>query len=143
MRQRALAAVVLMLSASVSAIASCAAPPSDGGLWSRQAQEQEIAMSRLTEDQRQATAQAFELRVADEALDQQQLTLQSALERCPGATPTIDTNISRHIAADAVRQARLAQQAQVVAYLQQAATTGSGEACQQARTALGQQTTKP
>lgn len=116
----------LVLVAASTVLAGCAAPHSDGGLWARQALQQELALSRLAEGQRAATAHAFELQLADEALDAEQ----ARIEQCrPPASSTLRDSILIRIADDPPRQLRVAQQALADAYLRQAQ-------CDNARAAL-------
>src|SRR5438093_13391006 len=87
MRRVVLGAVWLLLT-------GCAAPLSDGGVWSRQGLQQELAISRLSEQQRAATAHEFEPQVPDAALDAEQARLQAALQQCPAPRPLRPLHVS-------------------------------------------------
>ena len=65
-------------------LAGCAGPHSTGALWAQQNLEREAALSRSTEAQRAAQAQAFELTLADEALSAERLRVEEGLQDCPG-----------------------------------------------------------
>src|SRR5438093_8868971 len=139
MRRVVLGAVWLLLT-------GCAAPLSDGGVWSRQGLQQELAISRLSEQQRAATAHEFELQVADAALDAEQARLQAALQQCPAPRPLRPLDVSPadrlrdtirvRIGDDNARRQRVAQQALADWRLRVAAAQGAPEWCQRARAAL-------
>ncbi len=133
MRRVVLGAVWLLLT-------GCAAPLSDGGVWSRQGLQQELAISRMSEQQRAATAHDFELQVADDALNTEQARIQEAIQQCSGEQrPSQDyvrASIMIRIGDDTTRLKRVAQQALADGLLRRAATTGSREYCALARDAL-------
>jgi len=125
-------------------LAACAAPPSDGGLWARTAVQQELAIGRVSDDERVAAAHAQELRIADETLSSEEQRLQTALQGCPGPrTPlavsqasTLRDSVRVRVGDDAARSARVAQQALGDWYLRRAAATGAVEQCGRARQAM-------
>src|SRR5438874_9672771 len=104
----------VVLGAASILLAGCAPPPSDGGLWSHQGLEQELVLSRISDQQRIATAHAFELQLADEALSAHQARLETAIQTCsaqqPFDTPDLDS-VRIRAAEDSARQLRVAQQA--------------------------------
>jgi hypothetical protein len=129
---------VLLMAASL-VLAGCAAPRSDGGLWARQNVQEELALSRMTDSQREAVAHDFELRLADEVLDAEQARLEVAMQSCPTQVAQGDRirdSIGIRISHDETRQARVAQQAAAESWLRQAVASSAGAQCQQAREAL-------
>lgn len=131
MRRAALTAALIML-------AGCAAPPSDGGVWSRQGQQQELAISRLSNEQRAAAAHVFELRLADEALSAMQARLEDALPACPDARLRSSTVSVFDEVRDRVR-VRIGDDPTRVARVQQLALADESlrlGQCDQARAAL-------
>jgi hypothetical protein len=119
---------LVALGAAFIMLAGCAAPPSDGGLWSRQLVQQELAISRLSNQQRDQAAHEFELRLADEDL----ASLEQAGRLCEGratASGVVLDGVGIRVGHDPARQARVARLAFAVDLLRQ------GQ-CQQARAAL-------
>ncbi len=101
MRRLVLVAAPMML----AGCAACAAPPSDGGLWSRQALQEELTLSRIPDSQRAQTAKAFELQLADEDLNAEQARIQ----QCQSGTTAVPESINIRIANDPARLMRLGQ----------------------------------
>src|SRR5262249_41017916 len=65
-------------------LVGCSGPASNGGLWAQQNLQQELALARLSDAQRAATARAFEVGVVDAALSQERARLEGLLDDCPG-----------------------------------------------------------
>src|SRR5688500_4996342 len=124
----------LVLLAAPILLVGCAAPGSDGGLWARQGLQQELTISRLTEQQRKEMAREFELRLADEALDKAEARIVAALQACRGApepaSPDLSLNALRiRVGDDLPRRVRLTQLAMAESLLAE-------QQCERARTAL-------
>jgi hypothetical protein len=126
-------------------LAGCVGPHSSGGLWSLQNLEQELAVSRLTDEQRIARGRAVEVALADEAVAAEWARIDAALLNCPGDTRQALTVSPGDRVRDAVRlriqddQTRLAAVAQVALAdwrVRRARATGDARFCDTAGAAL-------
>jgi hypothetical protein len=126
-------------------LVGCTGPPSDGSLWNLQAQEQERATFRLTDEQRRQQARAYELALADAMLEGERQRLEAQLQACPGpsrvplavspANRTRDA-IRVRIGSHAERLTEVAQLALADWRLRRAGATGDAAHCQAGRDAL-------
>jgi hypothetical protein len=137
MRQSVAAACLLLT--------GCVGPHASGGLWALRGLEQELVLSRLTNDQRIARARAVEFALADEAETAEWARIDAALLNCPGnARQPLAVSPGDRVR-DAVRlrvqddQTRLAAVAQVALAdwrVRRARATGESRFCDAARAAL-------
>jgi hypothetical protein len=119
---------LVVLTAALMMLAGCAAPPSDGGLWSRQGQQRELAISRISDQERARIAHDFELQLADETLT----SFEQAVQACEGqatAGGAVLDGVRVRVGDDQPRVARAVRLVAALDFLRQ----GN---CQQARAAL-------
>jgi hypothetical protein len=145
-------ATSMRLSVAVACLllaAGCVGPHASGGLWSLQNLEQELALSRLSDEQRMARARAVELALADEAVAAEWARIDAALLNCPGATRQVLAVSPGDRVRDAVRlriqddQTRLSAVAQVALAdwrVRRARATGEARFCDAAQAALASTT---
>jgi hypothetical protein len=130
-------------------LVGCASQHSDGGLWDRQAIQQEDVQGRLPAPQRQAARRGVELAAADAALETEQERLGQELADCPSAAreplkPSafieVRDSVRIRAAGDTARLQRVGSQALADWYVRRARATGSMQQCDSARAALNGQT---
>ena len=126
-------------------LVGCVGPHSNGGLWAQQNLDQELALFRVSDAERADRARAFELQLADEALESERARLVAALGDCPGAAreslavspgDRVRDTIRLRAQGDASRLGAVAQIARADWLLRRAHATGDAQLCERARAAL-------
>jgi len=137
---------LLLVLASLLWGVGCTGPHSNGGLWAQQNIEQEGALFRLTDAQRDDQARAFEARLADETLASERARIEAGLRSCPGLSreplalspgDRVRDTVRVQAADDAARLATVAQIALADWRLRRARASGDAGLCDLARSALG------
>jgi hypothetical protein len=130
---------------------ACAGPHSTGAVWSQQYVDQEKAYFALSDAQRRAQTQAFELGLADEGLTAETQRIDATLQTCPGPTAPMAVSpgdvrrdtIRIQADGDAARSAMVFQLALADWYLRRAAVNGDAHFCELARAARANTLQRP
>ncbi len=136
--------VLLLVSMTAVATTACAGPHSTGALWAQQNLEHERILYQQSDAQRAQQAHAYELSLADAALQGEHERIATQLQACPGpaqpftASPgdTIRDSIRLQIEGDPDRLTQLANVALADWYARRANATQIAAYCQQAANAI-------
>jgi hypothetical protein len=135
----------LTLVLACALVVGCLGPHSSGALWALRNLDQELESGRQTDTQRAAQAHAYELGLADEALQAERTRIAATLQDCPGvarqplavsAGDRVRDAIRLRVGDDVVRQAAVANVALADWRVRRARATAQARFCDDARQAL-------
>jgi hypothetical protein len=123
----------------------CAVPRSTGALWAQQNVEQERAMFQLSDAQRAANSEAYELTLVDESLRAESQRITTELQNCPAPHQALAVSpgdavrdtVRIRAQSDPARLDEVAHLSLADWYARRASATGNARLCERASEALG------